>query len=169
MLGFMGSVGCQAWAIPAARGDPISWPPAWMMRQAGRYMTVYRKLAEKYPSFRVRSETVDLIVEISLQPWKAFRPDAVMIFSDIRTPLPAFGVPFDVEDVKGPIITSPIRSEERLKALHPIELDKVHFVGESLRILRNEDLDLAWDQAGSESESEGDFAKSVSRTRLSFN
>ncbi|XP_020524711.1 uroporphyrinogen decarboxylase 1, chloroplastic isoform X1 [Amborella trichopoda] len=132
------SISSDSLIVQAARGDPISWPPAWMMRQAGRYMTVYRKLAEKYPSFRVRSETVDLIVEISLQPWKAFRPDAVMIFSDIRTPLPAFGVPFDVEDVKGPIITSPIRSEERLKALHPIELDKVHFVGESLRILRNE-------------------------------
>nr|XP_018682766.1 PREDICTED: uroporphyrinogen decarboxylase 1, chloroplastic-like isoform X2 [Musa acuminata subsp. malaccensis] len=63
--------------VQAARGNAISRPPAWMMRQAGRYMAVYRKLAEKYPSFRVRSETVDLIVEISLQPWRAFRPDGV--------------------------------------------------------------------------------------------
>ncbi|KAL3576581.1 hypothetical protein D5086_021864 [Populus alba] len=75
-------------------------------------MAVYRKLAEKYPSFRERSETTDLIVEISLQPWEAFQPDGVIIFSDILTPLPAFGVPFDIEEVRGPVIQSPIRSEE---------------------------------------------------------
>ncbi|KAI4333569.1 hypothetical protein L6164_018357 [Bauhinia variegata] len=124
--------------VKAARGDPVSRPPAWMMRQAGRYMAVYRKLAEKYPSFRERSETTDLIVEISLQPWKAFRPDGVIIFSDILTPLPAFGIPFDIEEVRGPVISSPIRSEEGLKSLHPIDLEKLNFVGESLKILRRE-------------------------------
>ncbi|XP_042481741.1 uroporphyrinogen decarboxylase 1, chloroplastic isoform X1 [Macadamia integrifolia] len=124
--------------VKAARGYPVSRPPAWMMRQAGRYMAVYRKLAEKYPSFRERSETIDLIVEISLQPWNAFHPDGVIIFSDILTPLPAFGVPFDIEEVKGPVIQSPISSEEGLKALHPIDLEKLHFVGDSLRMLRQE-------------------------------
>ncbi|KAL2457732.1 Uroporphyrinogen decarboxylase 1 [Forsythia ovata] len=124
--------------VKAARGDRVNRPPAWMMRQAGRYMAVYRKLAVKHPSFRERSETTDLIVEISLQPWEAFRPDGVIIFSDILTPLPAFGVPFDIEEVRGPVIQSPIRSEEDLKTLHPIDLEKLHFVGESLRILRKE-------------------------------
>ncbi|XP_039022936.1 uroporphyrinogen decarboxylase 1, chloroplastic-like [Hibiscus syriacus] len=120
--------------VKAARGDPVSRPPAWMMRQAGRYMAVYRKLAEKHPSFRERSETTNLIVEISLQPWEAFRSDGVIIFSDMLTPLPAFGVPFDIEEVRGPVIQSPIHSEYCLKALHPIELEKLHFVGESLKI-----------------------------------
>ncbi|XP_031504513.1 uroporphyrinogen decarboxylase 1, chloroplastic [Nymphaea colorata] len=124
--------------VKAARREPVSRPPAWMMRQAGRYMAVYRKLAEKFPSFRERSETTDLIVEISLQPWRAFRPDGVILFSDILTPLPAFGVPFDIDEARGPIIHNPIHSEEGLKALHPIELEKLHFVGESLSILRKE-------------------------------
>ncbi|XLS75658.1 hypothetical protein HN51_032523 [Arachis hypogaea] len=124
--------------VKAARGEPVSRPSAWMMRQAGRYMAVYRKLAEKYPSFRERSKTTDLIVEISLQPWNAFRPDGVIIFSDIRTPRPAFGVEFDIEDVRGPVIQSPIRSKEGLKALHPIDLEKLSFIGDSLKILRKE-------------------------------
>lgn len=124
--------------VKAARGDPVSRPPAWMMRQAGRYMASYRKLAEKHPSFRERSETTDLIVEISLQPWEAFRPDGVIIFSDILTPLPAFGVSFDIEEVRGPVIQSPITSEDGLKTLHPIDFDKLHFVRESLQILRRE-------------------------------
>ena len=70
--------------VKAVRGDPVtavSQPPAWMLRQAGRYMSVYRKLAERYPSFRERSEITDLIVEISLQPWEVFHPDGVIIFS----------------------------------------------------------------------------------------
>ncbi|XP_006360043.1 uroporphyrinogen decarboxylase 1, chloroplastic [Solanum tuberosum] len=124
--------------VKAARRERVSRPPAWMMRQAGRYMAVYRKLAEKHPSFRERSETTDLIVEISLQPWEAFHPDGVIIFSDILTPLPAFGVQFDIEDVRGPVIQSPIRSEEGLKSLHSIDLEKLQFVGDSLRILRKE-------------------------------
>ncbi|XP_060200808.1 uroporphyrinogen decarboxylase 1, chloroplastic [Lycium barbarum] len=124
--------------VKAARRERVSRPPAWMMRQAGRYMAVYRKLAEKHPSFRERSETTDLIVEISLQPWEAFRPDGVIIFSDILTPLPAFGVQFDIEDVRGPVIQSPIRSEEGLKSLHSLDLEKLQFVGDSLRILRKE-------------------------------
>ncbi|GAB2230710.1 hypothetical protein Drorol1_Dr00014993 [Drosera rotundifolia] len=125
--------------VQAARGERVSRPPAWMMRQAGRYMAVYRKLAGKHPSFRERSETTDLIVEISLQPWQAFRPDGVIIFFDILTPLPAFGVPFDIEEVRGPVIHAPIRTEDGLKALHPIDLEKLNFVGESLGILREED------------------------------
>ncbi|XXG83269.1 hypothetical protein AAC387_Pa10g1064 [Persea americana] len=139
----MASFSSDPLLVKAARGDPVSRPPAWMMRQAGRYMAVYRKLAEKYPSFRERSETTDLIVEISLQPWKSFRPDGVIIFSDILTPLPAFGVPFDIEEVKGPVIHSPICSQEGLKMLHPINLEKLHFVGDSLRILRKEVGDKA--------------------------
>ncbi|KAK4344581.1 hypothetical protein RND71_034757 [Anisodus tanguticus] len=124
--------------VKAARREKVSRPPAWMMRQAGRYMAVYKKLAEKHPSFRERSETTDLIVEISLQPWEAFHPDGVIIFSDILTPLPAFGVQFDIEDVRGPVIQSPIRSEEGLKSLHSLDLEKLQFVGDSLKILRKE-------------------------------
>lgn len=124
--------------VRAARREKVERPPAWMMRQAGRYMASYRKLAEKFPSFRQRSETTDLIVEISLQPWEAFRPDGVIIFSDILTPLPAIGISFEIDEAKGPILERPIRTEEGLQAFHKIDLEKVNFVGQSLSILRKE-------------------------------
>jgi uroporphyrinogen decarboxylase len=108
------------------------------MRQAGRYQKAYRDLALKHPSFRERSEQTDLIVEISLQPWHSFRPDGVIIFSDILTPLPAFGIPFEIDDAKGPILDNPIRSMDQLAALHPIDLTRLEFVGESLGALRRE-------------------------------
>ena len=50
-------------------------------------MKVYQELCKKHTTFRERSETVDLAVEISLQPYEAFKPDGVILFSDILTPL----------------------------------------------------------------------------------
>ena len=129
--------------VRAAKGLPVERPPAWMMRQAGRYMQEYRDLAVKYPSFRERSETTDLITEITLQPWRAFQPDGVILFSDILTPLPAIGIPFEIDDYKGPILDSPIRDAEGLKMMHALDLDMLPFVGESLGILRKEVGDTA--------------------------
>lgn len=124
--------------VRAARQEAVERAPAWMMRQAGRYMAAYKELTQKHPSFRERSETTDLIVEISLQPWAAFRPDGVILFSDILTPLPAVGIPFDIDETKGPLIDSPIRSKDALAALRPIELERLTFVGDALRTLHKE-------------------------------
>ncbi len=82
--------------LRAAKGEILPRPPVWMMRQAGRYMQIYRELRDKYPSFRERSENADLAIEISLQPWRAFQPDGVIMFSDILTPLAGIGIPFDI-------------------------------------------------------------------------
>ena len=129
--------------VRATRGEKTERPPAWMMRQAGRYMKVYRDLAEKTPSFRERSETTDLIVDITLQPWRAFQPDGVILFSDILTPLPAIGIPFEIDDYKGPLLDKTIRSEEDLKMMHSMDYGKVPFIEESLKLLRSEIGDTA--------------------------
>ncbi len=124
--------------LRAARGEELERPPVWMMRQAGRYMKVYRDLRDKYPSFRERSENPDIAIEISLQPWKAFRPDGVILFSDILTPLPGIGIDFDIVESKGPIINQPIRTQEQIDQLHLLDLDKFGFIRKILKALRDE-------------------------------
>ncbi|GCE64243.1 uroporphyrinogen decarboxylase [cyanobiont of Ornithocercus magnificus] len=119
--------------LRAARGEIVERPPVWIMRQAGRHMKAYRDLSERYPSFRERSENPDLSYEISMQPFRAFRPDGVILFSDILTPLPGMGINFDIVESKGPLIQEPIRSFgqiESLRALEPAE--SLPFVGEVL-------------------------------------
>lgn len=59
--------------LRALRGDAVERPPVWMMRQAGRYMKVYQELCKQHTTFRQRSENVDVAVEVSLQPWRAFQ------------------------------------------------------------------------------------------------
>ena len=83
-------------------------------------MKIYRDLREKYPSFRERSENPDLSLEISLQPWRAFQPDGVIMFSDILTPLTGMGIPFDIIESKGPIIDPPIRTAAQIEAVRPL-------------------------------------------------
>ncbi len=125
--------------LRATKGEILDRPPVWMMRQAGRYMKVYRDLREKYPSFRERSENPDLSIEISLQPWKAFQPDGVIMFSDILTPLPGMGIPFDIIESKGPIIDPPIRTAEQVNALRTLDPEEsLPFVKTVLQTLRQE-------------------------------
>lgn len=130
--------------LRAARGEKLDRPPVWMMRQAGRYMKAYRDLRDKHPSFRDRSENVDLAVEISLQPFRAFQPDGVILFSDILTPLPGIGIPFDIVESKGPIIEPAIRTLEQVENLRPLEPEvSMPFIREILQILRREVGDRA--------------------------
>lgn len=125
--------------LRAARGETVERPPVWMMRQAGRYMKVYRDLRDRYPSFRDRSEKPELAIEISLQPFRAFQPDGVILFSDILTPLPGLGIPFDIVESRGPIIDPPIRSLEQIRQLRPFDPEEsLPFIRQILQTLRQE-------------------------------
>ena len=93
--------------VRTALGQPTDRPPVWLMRQAGRYMSVFREYSDILP-FRERSETVSIATELSLQPFRAFPLDAVILFSDILTPLPSLGRSFSMKPGVGPIFSSPL-------------------------------------------------------------
>ena len=68
-----------------------------------------------------------------MQPFHAFKPDGVILFSDILTPLPGMGINFEIIESKGPIIEDPIRTLnqiENLKELNPSE--SLSFVGQHI-------------------------------------
>lgn len=103
--------------------------------QAGRYMSSFREFSDKF-DFRHRSETPEIAIELSLQPWRAFGVDGVIMFSDILTPLPAMGIEFDVVRGKGPVIADPLRSDDQIGAVRELEDigERLPFVGETLRV-----------------------------------
>ena len=81
--------------VSALNLEPVDRTPVWFMRQAGRHLPEYRKIAAEH-SFWERCMDVDLCTKITLQPLERYQKiDAAIIFSDILTPLPSLG--YDVE------------------------------------------------------------------------
>jgi uroporphyrinogen decarboxylase len=90
------------------------------MRQAGRYMSEYRALRERY-SLLDLCRTPDLATEVTLQPVRRIELDAAIIFSYLLLPLEPMGIPFDFVRGEGPAIERPLRSEDDLARVHGFE------------------------------------------------
>jgi uroporphyrinogen decarboxylase len=90
------------------------------MRQAGRYMAVYRKLRERY-SLLDLCRTPDLATEVTMQPVNAIEVDAAILFSDLLLPLEPMGIRFDFVKGEGPQIENPIAGEADIARLRRFE------------------------------------------------
>ena len=99
--------------LKALKGETLSRPPVWMMRQAGRYLPDFMKLKEKYDFF-TRCQTPELATEITVMPIDQIGPDAAILFSDILVVLQAMQIPVEMKDGIGPWIPNPIRSSKQV-------------------------------------------------------
>ncbi len=124
--------------IRALRGETTERVPVWYMRQAGRYLPEYNRVREG-KTFLELCANVDAAVEVSLQPLDRFDLDAVIMFSDILTPLSGVGVPLHFAEKQGPVIERTIQSEGDLGMLANYRPEQQNaYVGEILRTLRVE-------------------------------
>lgn len=102
--------------LRALRGEEVSRPPVWMMRQAGRYLPDYIKLRNQYDFF-TRVQTPELACEITLQPVDQVGVDAAIIFSDILVIPQAMGMTVLMEEGKGPLLPEVIKTQADIDAL----------------------------------------------------
>ena len=120
--------------LRAAANERTPRPPVWLMRQAGRYLPEYRARREEY-SFTEGISTPEVAVDISLQPWRRFAPDGVVMYSDILVALEPLGWSYHLEPGVGPVIDNPVQGPEDIVRAHePID-EHLGYVGELLEQL----------------------------------
>jgi uroporphyrinogen decarboxylase len=94
--------------VRAARGERTERPPVWLMRQAGRHIPEYRRIREQY-SFTEAIKDPAVAERITLLPWDLYRPDGVVMFSDILTVVEPLGFEYHIESGIGPVVENPVR------------------------------------------------------------
>lgn len=122
--------------LRALRGEEVSRPPVWMMRQAGRYLPEFMELKDKYDFF-TRCQTPDMAAEITMQPVRRFPIDAAIIFSDILVIPQAMGLPFEMRPGVGPWLDNPVRSAADVAKLRSGDVnDELKYVFDALKITK---------------------------------
>ena len=125
--------------IRALLRQPVDRTPAWIMRQAGRYLPEYRALRAKVTDFMTFCKTPELACEVTLQPLRRFALDAAIIFSDILTIPDAMGMDLQFLTGEGPVIHNPItsmRDVERLKK--PVIEEDLAYVTDAIHLVVRE-------------------------------
>src|SRR5512146_1089628 len=104
--------------LRACRRQPVDATPVWFMRQAGRYMPEYRAVREKYSLLEICRQP-ELAAEVTLQPVRALRVDAAILFADILLPVIPLGLGLEFAKGEGPMIGKPVRTIHDVQAMDP--------------------------------------------------
>ncbi len=96
--------------------------PAWMMRQAGRYLPEYREVRGQAGSFLDLCYAPKLAEEVTLQPLRRFEFDAAIVFADILLVPHALGQRVSFREGEGPVL-EPVRDAQTFGALSTGNLD----------------------------------------------
>lgn len=121
--------------LKACRREPVDCTPVWFMRQAGRYMSEYRRLRAKH-SILEMCRTPELAAEVTLQPIERFPLDAAIIFADILLPLEAMGLQLEFAEGEGPVIHNPVRDRAGVDRLKVIDGDELQYVADAISMTR---------------------------------
>jgi uroporphyrinogen decarboxylase len=124
--------------LAACRRQPVDRTPAWVMRQAGRYLPEYRAVRKQH-DFLGMVRTPEAAAEVTLQPIRRFGMDAAVIFSDILVPHAAMGLDVRFEEGEGPKLAPCVRTPEDVEALRDFDAWRdTGFLGEAIRRVRAE-------------------------------
>ena len=120
--------------VRAARGERTERPPVWLMRQAGRHIPEYREIRENY-SFVEAVTDPEVAERITLLPWERYRPDGLVMFSDILTILEPLGFEYHIESGTGPVIENAVSGPgDVTREREPID-ERLDYVGTLLNRL----------------------------------
>lgn len=122
--------------LKALKGETVSRPPVWMMRQAGRYLPEFMAIRKKYDFF-TRCRTPELASEITVQPIRRYGMDAAILFSDILVVPQAMNIEVEMKTGVGPWLPNPIRSKKDLEnVIVPNVQEELGYVMEAIKLTK---------------------------------
>lgn len=124
--------------LRVARGEKTERTPVWVMRQAGRILKEYREVRSKLSGFIELVQTPDRAAEVTIQPVDILGVDAAIIFSDILVIPEAMGLPYTMEEKKGPFFPTTVKSESDLKKLRIADGDSLGYVIDAIKVTKRE-------------------------------
>lgn len=121
--------------IRAALGEKTERIPIWVMRQAGRILPEYRATRAQAGSFINLVTNPELAAEVTVQPVDILGVDAAIIFSDILVIPEAMGLPYQMDEGKGPFFPKTIQTMADVEALEMETIaSHLSYVKEALEI-----------------------------------
>jgi len=102
--------------LETLKGQPGERVPFWFMRQAGRYLSEYKKVRATTKSFMDFCYSPDKATEVTLQPIHRFNMDGAILFADILVVPDGLGQNVWFETGFGPKL-DPITTSEGLDTL----------------------------------------------------
>ncbi len=124
--------------LRACRCEPLSRPPIWLMRQAGRALPEYRALKEKH-TFVQLVQNPEIAAEVTLQPIRRFDFDAAILFSDILVIAEGLGQKYEFRDGGGIQMEFLLKSAEDVARLDPQAVNgRLEYVAAALRLIKRE-------------------------------
>lgn len=124
--------------LRSAKGEKTERTPVWVMRQAGRILKEYREVRGKLSGFIELVQTPDLAAEVTIQPVEILGVDAAIIFSDILVIPEAMGLPYTMEEGKGPFFPNTIKSQADFNKLKIADEDSLGYVIEAIKETKKE-------------------------------
>ena len=124
--------------LKTLRLEKTSYTPAWIMRQAGRYLPEYRDTRKNAESFMDLCRNTSFATEVTMQPLERYpHLDAAILFSDILTIPDAMGLGLNFLPGEGPTFSNPLIDESSVHKLDIPSMEKLSYVFDAVRSIKD--------------------------------
>jgi len=120
--------------VRACLRQPVDRTPVWFLRQAGRYMPEYMAVRKHHTLLEI-CRTPQIAAEVTITAAERLGVDAAIIFADLLLPFTPMGVDFEFLAGEGPVVHTPIRTLEQIRALRTDRIDDLSYVARSLELV----------------------------------
>ena len=123
--------------LKTLRLEKTSYTPAWIMRQAGRYLPEYRDTRKNAGSFMDLCRNTSFATEVTMQPLDRYpHLDAAILFSDILTIPDAMDLGLNFLPNEGPTFSHPLIDESSVHKLDIPSMEKLSYVIDAVRSIK---------------------------------